>query len=105
MAFSTYMAIAVQLEPQGAFALAAYMCIAAGLAQRGKGQAWARYNDVFRQAAATNSTCEWHRWDTDIRLMAIADPPPIHTAAQATNWGSVSFCSTTSGVPEDVCRQ
>ena len=44
VAFTTYMAVAVHVQPQRAFALATYMSIVTGLARKVKGQAWACYD-------------------------------------------------------------
>ena len=86
-----------------AFSLAAYMSIVTGLARRINGQAWCRYYQVFRQAAATNPSLEWHRRDADIWLMALADPPNSSTtvsrALPAASW------PTPPGWPDDVYRR
>ena len=53
-AFSAYTVVAVHLKPQRAFELAAYTSIIISLARDGRGQAWSRYDQQFRQAAAVN---------------------------------------------------
>ena len=44
VAFTTYMVVAVHVQPQWAFALATNMSIVTGLARQVKGQAWACYD-------------------------------------------------------------
>ena len=72
-AFSSYMAVAVHLKPQRAFELAGYTSIVSNLAREGRGQAWMRYDQLFRQAAATNPELQWHKREPDIWLMAVMD--------------------------------
>ena len=72
-AFSSYMAVAVHLKPQRAFELAGYTSIFSNLAREGRGQAWMRYDQLFRQAAATNPELQWHKREPDIWLMAVMD--------------------------------
>ena len=54
VAFATYMAVASHFNPSRAFALVAYESIVLNLARDVGGQAWLRYDKVFRQAAAVN---------------------------------------------------
>ena len=72
-AFSSYMAVAVHLKPQRAFELAGYTSIISNLAREGRGQAWLRYDLLFRQAAAINPELQWHKREPDIWLMAVME--------------------------------
>ena len=84
-AFSSYMAVAVHPKPQRAFELAGYTSIVSNLAREGRGQAWMRYDQLFRQAAATNPEHNWHKCEPDIWLMAVIDAvgsPSTHLTCQ-----------------------
>ena len=73
------------LEALRAFELAGYTSIVSNLAREGSGQAWVRYDQLFRQAAATNPELQWHKREPDIWLMAVIDAigsPSTHPAAQ-----------------------
>ena len=72
-AFSSYMAVAVHLKPQRAFELAGYTSIVSNIAREGRGQAWMRYDQLFRQAAAANPELQWHKCEPDVWLMAVMD--------------------------------
>ena len=54
MAFGTYMAIRVQSKPSLAIPLATYLMIITRLAREAPGEAWQRYDLLFRQASANN---------------------------------------------------
>ena len=100
------MAITVHLQPQQACSLAAYMSIIIGLARHIKGQAWCRYDQGFHQAAATNSSLEWHWRNADIWLTALADPPPTPNSTPTVS-RTIPAASrpTPPGLPDDVCRR
>ena len=60
-------------EATAAFELAGYTSIVSNLARESRGQAWMRYDQLFRQAAATNPELQWHKREPDIWLMAVMD--------------------------------
>ena len=97
-AFSAYTAVAVHLKPQRAFELAAYTSIIISLTRDGRGQAWSRYDQQFRQAAAVNPGLQWHKREPDIWLMAFmgaAAPPatrPPSQQGQPAAQRSTSIC-------------
>ena len=86
--FIMYMAIAIHMQPQRASTLATYIhcdqiglaCIRAGLVL---------LQPSLLQAAATNSSLEWHSCDTDVCLLAIAIPPPIPSSTASSNHTSL----------------
>ena len=53
------------------FELAGYTSIVSNLAREGRGQDWMRYDQLFRQAAATNPELPWHKFEPDIWQMAV----------------------------------
>lgn len=74
VAFSTYMAVTSHFDPSRAFALSAYQSIVLNLARDVGGQAWLRYDKVFRQAAAVNPGLDWHRREQDIWFTSATTP-------------------------------
>ena len=66
MAFGTYMSIRVQSKPSLAIPLATYLTIITRLAREAPGQAWQRYNRLFRQVSANNPDLPWDRRKPDI---------------------------------------
>lgn len=84
-AFSSYMAVAVHLKLQRAFELAGYTSIVSNLAREGRGQVWMRYDQLFRQAVATNPELQWHKREPNVWQMVVMDAvgsPSTRPAAQ-----------------------
>ena len=77
LAFATYMAMAVHFDPKLASPLAVYMAIVARLAREVPGQAWLRYDKLFRQAVAVNPALPWDRREPDVWLAAMAEQPRL----------------------------
>ena len=71
VAFTTFMAVSAHCQPERAITLAAYFSIVLNLVRDIGGQAWSRYDRLFRQAASVSSSLPWHHWEPDIWLMAI----------------------------------
>ena len=67
-AFSSYMAVAVHLKPQRAFELAGYTSIVSNLAREGRGQTWMGYDQLFKQAVATNPELQWYKRETEFSV-------------------------------------
>ena len=66
------MAVAVHFDSKLASPLAVYMAIVARLAREVPGQAWLRYDKLFRQAVAVNSALPWDCREPDVWLAAMA---------------------------------
>ena len=82
LAFATFMAVSVHFDPSRARPLATYMSIVARLVREVPGQAWQRYNRLFRQAAAVNPALAWDRREPDIWLAATVEHPhPIQSSS------------------------
>ena len=76
------MAVSVHFDPSRARPLATYMSIVVRLAREVPGQAWQRYNRLFRQAAVVNPALAWDRQEPDIWLAATVEHPhPIQSSS------------------------
>ncbi len=108
VAFTTFMAVSAHCQPERAFALAAYFSIVLNLARDIGGQAWSRYDRLFRQAASVSSSLPWHRREPDIWLMAIPDPggsllPSARPPSQSSLPPAVR--APPSSDQTDICRR
>ena len=108
VAFTTFMAVSAHCQPERAFALAAYFSIVLNLARDIGGQAWNRYDRLFRQAASVSSSLPWHRREPDIWLMAIPDPggsllPSARPSSQSSLPPAVR--APPSSNQTDICRR
>ena len=98
VAYATYSAATVHFNPKRAFEMAAYSSIVLTLARDIRGMAWAKYDRLFRQAAAMNPQLPWHRREQDIWLMSATEsttlaavrPPSQQGLPQAQR--SVEIC-------------
>ena len=73
VAYAPYSAATVHFNPKKAFEMAAYSSILLTLARDIRGMAWAKYDRLFRQAAAMNPQLPWHRREQDIWLMSVTE--------------------------------
>ena len=88
VAFTTFMAVTVHFNAQRTFELATYASIVLTLARDIKGAAWAKYDRLFRQAAAVNPQLCWHRREQDIWMMSVTEASTLGTARPLASRGS-----------------
>ena len=77
---TTFMAVAVHFNIKGAFDLATHASIVLTLACDIKGSAWAKYDRLFRQAAAVNPQLSWHRREQVIWMLSVTESTSLATA-------------------------
>ena len=100
VAFTTFMAVTVHFNTQRAFELATYASIVLTLARDIKGAAWAKYDRLFRQAAAVNPQLCWHRREQDIWMMSVTEASTLGTARPPCQQGQPPAQRST-----EICRK
>ena len=84
LAFAAYMAITVHINSHLAAPLVTYMTIIAHLAWEVQGQAWLRYDKLFRRAATVNPVLSWDCREPDVWLVAMSEQPRVAAPSLST---------------------
>ena len=100
VSITTCMAVAVHFNTKGAFDLATHASIVLTLACDIKGSACAKYDRLFRQAAAVYPQLSWHRREQVIWMMSVTESTSLATAWPPSQQGLPSAPSSM-----EICRK